>query len=99
MFVLASSMSVGAIRPLSFVLCRCLFAAQNTGPLGQETVSLLSGPRIWARRQDRAHPKRQQKYTSTLQGVSNELPHTTYMLPLGTPWRVLVGTRTIVLIY
>ena len=29
-------------------------------------------------------------YTWTLQGVSNGLPHTTYRLPLGTPWRVLV---------
>ena len=29
-------------------------------------------------------------YTRTLQGVSNGLPHTTYRLPLGTPWRVLV---------
>ena len=29
-------------------------------------------------------------YTWTLQGVSNGLPHTTYGLPLGTPWRVLV---------
>ena len=28
--------------------------------------------------------------TWTLQGVSNGLPHTTYRLPLGTPWRVLV---------
>ena len=29
------------------------------------------------------------RYTWTLQGVSNGLPHT-YRLPLGTPWRVLV---------
>ena len=29
-------------------------------------------------------------HTWTLQGVSNGLPHTTYRLPLGTPWRVLV---------
>ena len=27
----------------------------------------------------------------TLQGVSNELPHTTYRVPWGTPWRVLVN--------
>ena len=32
----------------------------------------------------RKHP------TRTLQGVSNGLPHTTYRLPLGIPWRVLV---------
>ena len=26
--------------------------------------------------------------TRTLQGVSNELPHTTYRVPWRTPWRV-----------
>ena len=31
--------------------------------------------------------------TWTLEGVSNGLPHTTYRLPLGTPWMVLVYLR------
>ena len=31
------------------------------------------------------------KHTRTIQGVSNGLPHTTYRLPLGTPWMVQVG--------
>ena len=41
------------------------------------------------KKRNNTSPKTQ--YTRTLQGVSNELPHTTYRLPLGTPWRLLVS--------